>query len=99
MKAVASKRAVRYIAGRGGCLYVWFTALGRSDWALQHVATKPPEGVTFTQRDADGFQLFLPAGYETSERIEVVRRYWPFGPLEVTGTGAGQGESVGHFEA
>jgi len=74
----------RFIAARGGSLYVWVSLHGgccRGALSLLEAATERPErpALAFRQVSAPGLDLYLDAG----------RRYWPR-TLELALTGRGK---------
>jgi hypothetical protein len=91
----ASAPASRLIERRGGKLYVWFGDLRNSPWATQRVAFRAPEDVDFSRYFGDAFELYLDSRFAPPGKLNIRRRPWPIGPIEVTGTGAGDGWADG----
>jgi hypothetical protein len=91
----ATSWAAKYIQQRGGRLYVWFDEVGATHWTVQQVRFDAPDGVNFIQHHADGFDIYLQADFSPPTEVQVRRRPWPLGPIEVTGTGAGQSDVGG----
>jgi hypothetical protein len=86
-----SAPASRLIGRRGGKLYVWFRDLGASPWATQQVAFRAPENVDFTRHFGEGVELYLDSRVAPPDKLTIRRRPWPIGPIDVAGTGAGEG--------
>lgn len=93
MEILVSERARRYIAARGGDVYIYFDPVGQSDWMMQRVKLRRPPGREVDLYECDGLRIWLDAGFGPPPRLEIRRMFWRFGPLQVTGTGAG--EAVG----
>src|SRR5262249_52837017 len=90
-----STAAARFTAGRGGRLYVWFAPVGRGPWSVQRVGFRAPAGVDFTSYPFRSIDVNLQGDFNPPEGLFVRRRPWPIGPIEVTGTGAGDASNVG----
>src|SRR5262249_45413575 len=93
MRVVASRRASNFIRKKGGDFHVWFGEVG-SGSLLVHSATRKPEGRIFRPYgSSEGFRVWIEAaeGIEPSE-IQLRRRPWPLGPIEVTWMGGPGGE-------
>jgi hypothetical protein len=91
----ASEFAENFVERRGGRLYVWFEDVGRSPWVVQRVRFWQPDGVSFTRYPAGKFDVYLQADLKPPGELRIRRRPWPVGPIDVTGTGAGEVEGAG----
>jgi hypothetical protein len=90
MDVDVSAPARRFIAARGGALYVYFTDVGRSGWVFQRVKLARPADREFTLHESESIRLWLDADFTAPATLKVRRRPWPVGPIQVTGTGVGQ---------
>src|SRR5689334_9643788 len=90
--------ARRYISRRGGDVFVYVAGVGHSDWLVQHVKVSRPSSREFGLHEHDGLRVWLDAAFAPPARLTIRRAPWPIGPLEVTGTEAGEASASGTFE-
>jgi hypothetical protein len=92
MEIDASKLARSYLLRRGGDLYVWFGAVGKSGSLLQHVSTHRAPERKFERYESGGLSVWWDATRTAPKTISLRRRPWPLGPIEVTWEGGAGGE-------
>jgi hypothetical protein len=75
--------ASRFVAARGGRLFVWSVSVARS-WAVLSASTRPPPDVLFEVRDVDGIELLVEADLELPHRIAISLALFPRPHLAVS---------------